>query len=107
MGVYMSKSKKTSCCDEKQHPNHNKEISRLNRVSGQIEGIKRMINEREYCPDILTQLRAVRAAVNSLEANILETHLDSCVTSAFNANNEKEKAKKISELKELYRRFNE
>ncbi len=66
-----------------------------------------MISARKYCPDILTQLRAVRAAVNSLEANILETHLDSCVTGAFNAGNTKQKTKKIAELKELYRRFNE
>jgi DNA-binding FrmR family transcriptional regulator len=84
----MRKSKKVDCCD-KQHPDHSKELSRLNRVSGQIEGVKRMIGEREYCPDIL------------------ETHLDSCVTDALNAGSEKEKAHKIAELKELYRRFNE
>jgi DNA-binding FrmR family transcriptional regulator len=102
----MRKSKKVDCCD-KQHPDHSKELSRLNRVSGQIEGVKRMIGEREYCPDILTQLRAIRAAVNSLEANILETHIDSCVTDALNAGSEKEKVRKIAELKELYRRFNE
>ncbi len=98
--------KKTDCCAEHQHPDYGKELSRVNRISGQMEGIKRMIEERRYCPDILTQLRAIRSAINSLEANILETHLDSCVTEAFNAGNEEEKQQKINELKELYRRFN-
>ncbi|MGB9151894.1 MAG: metal-sensing transcriptional repressor [Alphaproteobacteria bacterium] len=37
------KSKKVDCCDKKLHPDHSKELSRLNRVSGQIEGVKRMI----------------------------------------------------------------
>lgn len=96
---------KTSCC-EHQHPDYTNQISSLNRAAGQINGIKKMIEERRYCPDILTQLRALRAAVNTIEANILETHLDSCVTDTFNAANKKEKAKKILELKDLYRRFN-
>ena len=43
MGVYIMKSKKVDCCDKKLHPDHSKELSRLNRVSGQIEGVKRMI----------------------------------------------------------------
>ena len=91
--------KKTDCCHEAQHPDYGKEVPRLNRVSGQIDGVKRMIAERQYCPNILTQLRAVRAAVNSIEANILETHLDACVTDAFNSSDEKAKHKKMAELK--------
>ena len=98
---------KKGCCKEAEHPDYSKQIPGLNRVGGQIEGIKRMIEGRRYCPDILTQLRALRAAVNTIEANILETHIDSCVTAALSAADPKEKAKKISELKEIYRRFNE
>ncbi len=66
-----------------------------------------MIEGRRYCPEILTQLRALRAAVNAIEANILGTHLDSCVSAAFNSGDGEEKARKIAELKVLYRRFNE
>lgn len=103
----MTESTKTNCCDVTRHPDYGKELPRLNRISGQIDGVKRMIEARKYCPDILTQLRAVRAAINSIEASILETHLDACVTDAFNAGDQEEKTKKIAELKELYRRFNE
>lgn len=103
----MSKMKKKIDCCDKQHPDHHKELPRLNRISGQIDGVKKMIEERRYCPDILTQLRAVRAAVNSIEASILETHLDSCVTTAFHSGDQAERAQKINELKEMYRRFNE
>lgn len=98
---------KKDCCAEIQYTDHSNELPRLNRISGQVEGVKKMIEKRLYCPDILTQLRAVRAAVNSIEASILERHLDSCVTDAFTSGNKKETAKKMNELKELYRRFNE
>ena len=70
-------------CNSNKHPDHSKEISRLNRISGQIEGVKKMIEERRYCPDILTQLRAVSSATKSLEASVLEAHLGSCVADAF------------------------
>ncbi len=99
--------KKIDCCDDAKYPAHDKELPRLNRISGQLDGVKKMIGQRRYCPEILTQLRAVRSAVNSIEASILETHLDACVTDAFNSGNKQEKQKKINELKELYRRFNE
>lgn len=98
---------KANCCDDVKHPDYSAQLPSLNRIAGQIEGVKRMIEARRYCPDILTQLRALRAAVNTVEANILGTHIDSCVTDAFNAGDPKETAKKIAELKELYRRFNE
>ena len=97
--------KNKDCCHEKQHPDHSKELSRLNRISGQIEGIKRMIEERRYCPDILTQLRAIRSAIRALEGNILEIHLGSCVTDAGLSKDKKEKQKKLAELVELFKRF--
>ena len=87
------------------HPCHSAEIPKLNRIAGQVDGIKRMIDEGRYCPDILTQLRAVRSAIRSVEANILEKHLQSCVADAMRAGNEKETEKKIAELKELFKRY--
>ncbi len=98
-------TKKTNDCCEKHHPDHAKELARLNRVAGQVEGIKKMIEKQAYCPDILTQLRAVRSAVNAIEANILEAHLDACVADAFASNKRENAAQKISELKALYKRF--
>ncbi len=99
------KTKDTDCCATL-YPNHAAELPKLNRVSGQLEGVKRMIEKQLYCPDILTQLRAIRSAVNSIEANVLERHLDACVTDAFASGNKREIAKKMHELRELYRRFN-
>lgn len=101
----MAKKPNADCCEQKHHSDHTKELARLNRVAGQIEGVKKMIDKRAYCPDILAQLRAVRAAVNAVEANILEAHLDSCVAEAFASGNSKNAAQKITELKDLYKRF--
>ncbi|NBO18565.1 MAG: metal-sensitive transcriptional regulator [Proteobacteria bacterium] len=98
--------KKAACCPEPTHPDHSGQISGINRIIGQLEGVKKMVEERRYCADILTQLRAVRAAVNTVESKVLECHLDSCVNDAFSSGSDAEKKKKLAELKELYRRFN-
>ncbi len=98
--------KNDNCCaDLSTHPDYSKELNRLNRIAGQVEGVKKMVTERRYCPDILIQLRAIRSAVNAVEANILNTHLDLCVTDTFNSSNDVEKKKKMDELKELYRKY--
>jgi DNA-binding FrmR family transcriptional regulator len=89
------------------HPCHHTELPRLNRIAGQVEGVKKMIEEHRYCPDILTQLRAVRAALRTIEANVLETHLKSCVADAMARGNQKEQEQKIAELKDLFKRFDE
>lgn len=90
-------------CGCHQNPSHEKELSRLNRIIGQLEGIKKMIEGKRYCPDILIQLRAVRSAVKAVEGNILKTHLQSCVSQSFASENEREQ--KIEELKQLFDRF--
>lgn len=90
--------------DTNQHyPCHKQQIPRINRAIGQLEGIKKMIEDQRYCPDILIQLRAVRSAVRAVESCILKTHLQSCVAQSFNSETEKEQ--KLNELKELFDRF--
>ena len=93
----------SDCSDTHTHPDHKKQISRLNRISGQLVGVKKMIEGQRYCPEILKQLKAARSAIKSLENNILETHLESCVLDAFSSKNQREKNKKISELIELFK----
>jgi DNA-binding FrmR family transcriptional regulator len=88
-------------------PAHHHEIKKLNRVAGQIEGIRKMIDEGRYCPDIITQLRAARAAIRNLEASILETHLHHCVSDAMLSGNRKKAAEKIEELKDMFKRFDQ
>ena len=57
-------------------------IRRLRRIEGQVRGIERMIERREYCVDILQQTAALRAAVDSVALLILEDHVQGCVRSA-------------------------
>lgn len=87
------------------HPSHLAHLNRMNRVIGQLQGIKRMIEERRYCPDILTQTRAATAALRGIEIAILETHLGHCVKDAFDSKSLNESSKKITELVELMKRF--
>jgi DNA-binding FrmR family transcriptional regulator len=92
-----------NCCDEK-HPNYEKHIPRLNKVVGQLNGIKKMIEDRRYCPEIITQLKAVSSACQSLEIIMLQKHLESCVMEAFYSKDKDAQAEKIQELTNLYKR---
>jgi DNA-binding FrmR family transcriptional regulator len=53
--------------------------SRLNRIGGQVAGIQRMVEEKRYCVDILTQIAAARSALDSLGVELLADHMESCV----------------------------
>ena len=90
-------------CDSK-HPNYEKHIPRLNKVVGQLNGIKKMIEDRRYCPEIITQLKAVSSACQSLEIIMLQKHLESCVMEAFYSKDKDAQAEKIQELTNLYKR---
>ncbi len=92
---------------EEKHPSHQAEIRRLNRISGQVEGVKKMIEEQRYCPEILNQLRAIRAAVKGIEGEILRRHLSSCVTMAMQNGDETSRARSIDEVTRLFSKFEE
>ena len=94
---------KTCECSEPHNPSHLKELPRLNRALGQLEGVKKMIEENRYCPDILIQLKAIRSAIRAVESNILKTHLQFCVAQSFASDEERDQ--KIEELKTLLDRF--
>lgn len=55
-------------------------IHRLNRIEGQVRGIKGMVEKDAYCTDILTQVAAVSAALNSFNKVLLANHIKTCVT---------------------------
>ena len=63
-------------------------ITRLNRVEGQIRGIKNMVEEERYCVDILNQVFAVQAALNSFNKELLASHIHSCVVDDIRAGRE-------------------
>lgn len=54
-------------------------VHRLNRIEGQIRGIKRLIERETYCDDVITQIAATQAALNSVAKILLEGHMKSCV----------------------------
>ncbi len=54
-------------------------MNRLNRIEGQIRGIKAMVEDERYCVDIITQVAAVQAALNSFNKVLLERHIKTCV----------------------------
>jgi DNA-binding FrmR family transcriptional regulator len=58
---------------------YKKLLNRLNRIEGQIRGIKGMLEKNAYCTDILTQSAAVNAALNSFNKELLASHIHSCV----------------------------
>lgn len=87
------------------HPAHTKELTKLNRVKGQLEGVMKMITEERYCPDILVQLKAISSSVKAIERSVLQTHMEHCVTDAINSKNIKEVNKKTSELVELLKKI--
>ncbi|NLK07964.1 MAG: metal-sensitive transcriptional regulator [Firmicutes bacterium] len=58
-------------------------LSRLSRIEGQIRGISRMIEDEQYCIDVLNQISAARSALNSVGQIMLEGHIKGCVTDAI------------------------
>jgi len=94
----------SDCCSSK-NPDHSAEVARLNRVAGQIEGVKQMIAEKRYCPEIIAQLRAVQAATKAIESELLKRHLGACVKEAFQSNDATEVDTKIDELMRIFQKL--
>ncbi len=58
--------------------------NRINRICGQVEGLRKMIEEERYCVDILTQIAAVRSALDALGVSVLSDHVKHCVSGGPN-----------------------
>ena len=71
---------------------------RLKRIEGQVRGIARMVEADRYCIDILTQVRAVRAALRSVEDEVLKDHVEHCVERAIAGGDGDEQRRKVQEL---------
>jgi DNA-binding FrmR family transcriptional regulator len=65
-----------------ERPNAEALAKRINRIEGQVRGIGRMIAEKRYCIDVLTQVSAVQAALDAMALELLEHHLHGCVHDA-------------------------
>lgn len=76
-------------------------LNRLSRVEGQVRGIARMVEQERYCIDVLTQIKAVRAALSKVESELLKTHLGHCIEHAIVSGDKGEQRKKAAELIDL------
>lgn len=79
--------------------------NRLKRIAGQVEGIRRMVEEDRYCVDVLLQVAAVRSALDQLGKLVLGSHVETCVAEAFASGTAREREEKRDELLELFTRF--
>jgi DNA-binding FrmR family transcriptional regulator len=77
-------------------------LKRLRRITGQTQGLQRMVEDGRYCIDILNQVAAVEAALHRAAATILRNHLETCVSSAFECESACDKRDKIAELVKVF-----
>ncbi len=84
---------------------HEEQLEFLKKIEGQVRGIQKMIQEKRYCVDIITQVHSVIGALYRVENQIFRKHIDGCVVNALKGKSESEKQKKIDEIIELISRF--
>ncbi len=89
----------------KQMTTHEGQLVYLKRIEGQIRGIQRMIEEKRYCVDIITQLHSIVGALYRVEEEVFRKHIDGCVVNALKGKSGAEKQKKIAEIVDLVSRF--
>ena len=77
-------------------------ITRLRKVEGQIKGIQKMVEEEKFCGDILIQVAAARAALNSVGGLILENYMNVCLKEYLDGETEAESLNKLVELMVKY-----
>jgi DNA-binding FrmR family transcriptional regulator len=79
-------------------------LNRLASIEGHLKGIRKMVEEDQYCVDILKQSYAVERALQQFEAAVLERHLHTCVPAGFKAGRDDEVAQELFEIFELSRK---
>lgn len=77
---------------------------RLARIEGQVRGLNQMIEQDRYCLDVVTQVRAARAALAKVEEIVLDDHLRHCVEEAFAGGDPDEQRRKVAELIDVFSR---
>ncbi len=78
---------------------------RLDKIAGQVRGVRKMIDEGRYCIDILNQIEAVRSALGAVNKIILRNHIETCVASALRSKGRSDRKQKIDELMNVYGRL--
>src|SRR5512138_3732915 len=82
--------------------NQENTLRRLKTVEGHLRGVIRMVEQDAYCIDVIRQIQAVEAALNKVSSRILEDHLNSCVITAIQGNDKKERERVLKEITEVF-----
>lgn len=80
-----------------------KTLNRWKSIEGHARGVEKMIEEDEYCVDILKQTLAIQGAIEKVNGAILERHLNSCVTTAIRGDDPAERERVLAELMDVFR----
>jgi DNA-binding FrmR family transcriptional regulator len=81
---------------------HESSVLRMKTIEGHIRGVTRMIENEEYCIDVIRQIQAVQAALNKVTTQILDEHLNSCVITAIRGDDPLERERVLKEIAEIY-----
>jgi len=79
-------------------------VTRLNRIEGQVRGIRRMVQEPRLCVEILQQLAAAEAALNRISLVVFKFHVEKCVPDGINKG-DPDRCQRLSELVDIFDRF--
>jgi DNA-binding FrmR family transcriptional regulator len=79
-------------------------LARLRRIEGQVQGVQRMLEGGKYCVDILLQISAIQGALEQVSRILMTRHIESCVVESVKAGSERERARKIAELIQVFSR---
>lgn len=77
-------------------------IRRLKTIEGHMRGIIRMVEDDAYCIDVIRQIQAVESALNKVSSQILEGHLNSCVITAVQGDDQSERERVLKEITEVF-----
>ena len=77
-------------------------LRRLKTIEGHLRGVIRMVEEDAYCIDVIRQIQAVEGALNKVSARILEDHLNSCVITAVQGDDQGERERVLKEMTEVF-----
>ena len=91
--------------DETKKESREELLKRLRRIEGQVKGIQRMIEADNNCADILTQVAAVRAAINKVGGLILEKHSMACIQNAASAEDKNQALSELSKTMQSFMKF--
>ncbi len=85
---------------------HTENIQRLKTVEGHIRGIQRMLENDQYCIDVIRQIQAVQSALNKISARILDGHLNTCLLNAIQGDDPEERQRVLNEITEVFQTAN-